>query len=194
MGPVLAARWERKEATMILVAYASKHGATREIAERIADTLRAAGQQAEARPVQATGDLAGYDALVVGSAAYAGHWLKEASEFLRRNRTILAGRPVWLFSSGPLGTKATDAKGQDLRVAAEPKEIAELRQTLEPRDHHVFFGALDPGKLSFAERSLRKLPAARAMLPEGDFRDWAEIETWASGIAHELAEAPTSRR
>src|SRR6266536_3594454 len=42
----------------------------------------------------------------------------------------------------------------------------------------VFFGALDPGKLSFAERSLRKLPAARAMLPEGDFRDWAEIETW----------------
>jgi menaquinone-dependent protoporphyrinogen oxidase len=178
---------------MILVAYASKHGATREIAERIADTLRAAGQQVEARPVQAAGDLAGYDALVIGSAAYAGHWLKEASEFLRRNRTILAGRPVWLFSSGPLGTKATDAKGQDLRVAAEPKEIAELRQTLEPRDHRVFFGALDPGKLSFAERSLRKLPAARAMLPEGDFRDWTEIKTWASGIAHELTEAPTSR-
>jgi hypothetical protein len=58
-----------------------------------------------------------------------------------------------------------------------------------PRGHHVFFGALDPRKLTFAERSLRKLPAARAALPEGDFRDWPEIDDWAAGIARELANA-----
>jgi menaquinone-dependent protoporphyrinogen oxidase len=177
---------------MILVAYASKHGATRAIAERIADRLRAAGQQAEARPVRAAGELAGYDAVVVGSATYAGHWLKEAAEFVRRNRAVLATRPVWLFSSGPLGTQATDAKGQDLRVAAEPKEVAEFREAIGPRDHHVFFGVLDPGKLGFAERALRKLPAGRALLPEGDFRDWQEIEAWAESIAHNLDQAPTT--
>jgi hypothetical protein len=43
--------------------------------------------------------------------------------------------------------------------------------------------ALDPGKLSVAERSLRRLPAVRAALPEGDIRDWAEIEEWARAIA-----------
>jgi menaquinone-dependent protoporphyrinogen oxidase len=177
---------------MILVAYASKHGATREIAERIADTLGAAGQHAQARPVRAAGELAGYDAVVAGSATYTGHWLKEAAEFVRRNRAVLATRPVWLFSSGPLGTQATDAKGQDLRVAAEPKEVAEFRAAIGPRDHRVFFGALDPGKLSFAERSLRRLPAARAVLPEGDFRDWAEIDAWAGSIAHNLDQAPTT--
>src|SRR6266496_2845499 len=181
-----------KEAAMILVAYASKHGATQQIAERIAEKLRAAGLEAEAQPVQAPVDLAGYDAFVIGSAAYSMHWLKEASEFVRRNRALLAGRPVWLFSSGPLGTESTDAKGRDLRIAAEPKEVAEFRDAVGPRDHHVFFGALDPRKLSFAERSLRRLPAARALLPEGDFRDWTEVEDWATGIAREMAQVLTS--
>jgi menaquinone-dependent protoporphyrinogen oxidase len=31
-----------------------------------------------------------------------------------------------------------------------------------------------------------KLPAARAALPEGDFRDWKDIEAWTSSIAQAL--------
>lgn len=178
----------------MLVAYASKHGSTQGIAERIAEKLTAVGQKAVASPVKAVGDLAGIDAFVVGSAAYHGHWQKEAAEFVRGNRAVLADRPVWLFSSGPLGTEATDAKGRDLREAAEPKEIAEFREAIRPRDHRVFFGALDPATLTFAERTIRKLPAARAMLPEGDFPDWAEIEAWAEGIAHEMSELHASGR
>src|SRR5664280_3611589 len=115
------------------VVYASKHGATQGIAERIATKLGEAGQEAEARPVEAVDDLMGYEAFVVGSAVYAGHWQKEASAFVQRNRTVLASRPVWLFSSGPLGTEATDAKGRDLTVAAEPKEIAEFEGAIGPK-------------------------------------------------------------
>ena len=96
---------------------------------------------------------------------------------------------MWLFSSGPLGTEPADAKGRDLRTVTVPKEIPEFTQALHPRGHHVFFGALDPAKLTFAERSLRKLPSARAALPEGDFRDWPDIDDWAAGIARELATA-----
>lgn len=174
----------------ILVAYASKHGATQGIAERIAATLRAAGRAAEARPVGSVGDPAGYDAIVLGSAAYLGAWLPEATAFARRHQAILADRPVWLFSSGPLGTATTDAQGRDLRVAAEPNEIAELRASLQPRDHRVFFGALDRRALGFTGRLLRLLPAGRALLPEGDFRDWSEIEAWAGQIAADLARQP----
>jgi len=170
----------------ILVAYSSKHGATREIAERIAENLREAGQDADARPVQEAGDLDDYQGFVVGSAAYMGHWLKDAAGFVRSNQDLLAQRPVWLFTSGPLGTETTDAKGVDLHTAAEPKELPELREVIHPREHCVFFGVLDPGKLSFAERSLRKLPAARGTLPEGDFRDWDEIQQWAYQIAKEM--------
>ena len=178
----------------ILVAYASKHGATRQLAERIGETLRAAGRDAAVRPVEAAGDPAGYDAFVIGSAVYLGSWRKEATAFVRRHRAVLANRPVWLFSSGPLGTATTDAQGRDLREAAAPKELAELTQAITPRDHRVFFGALDRTRLGFPERLLRMLPAGRELLLEGDFRDWADVETWARGIARDLAPVPAGGR
>jgi menaquinone-dependent protoporphyrinogen oxidase len=163
----------------VLVVYGSKHGSTRGIAEDIAETLRAAGQQAVARPLEAAGDLTGYDAFVVGSAVYAGRWTPEATEFVGRHHAVLASRPVWLFSSGPIGAMATKHE------PVEPKGIGALRRAINPRDHRVFFGAwdrskLDGSKLRFVERMVAK------RLPQGDFRNWEAIETWAAGIAQAL--------
>lgn len=176
----------------VLVAYASKHGSTEGIAERIAERLGAAGLEADLRPMKAARDTSGYGAFVIGSAAYLGHWQKDAIEFVRRNHAVLADRPVWLFSSGPLGSEATDAQGRDLRVTARPKEAAEFEEAIHPRDHRVFFGALKPDRLGLADRLVRTLPAGRALLPEGDFRDWSEIESWAEDIAQALAAMPAS--
>ena len=174
----------------ILVAYSSKHGATLGIAERIADGLSVAGHDADARAAAGVRDAADYDAYVIGSAAYLGHWQKDAANFLRRNASLLAAHPTWLFSSGPLGSQQADAQGRDPRVAAEPKEIPEFRELISPRDHRVFFGALDPGALGLRDRVIRTLPAGRALLPEGDFRDWQEIDGWVEDIAAELAHLP----
>jgi menaquinone-dependent protoporphyrinogen oxidase len=111
------------------------------------------------------------------------HWLKEATEFVMRNRAVLASHPVWLFSSGPLGTETTDAQGRDVLVTAEPKEIGEFKVAINPRDHQVFFGGLDASKLTFGHRMVRKMPAARTLFPEGDFRNWNDIGAWAISIA-----------
>ena len=89
----------------VLVAYASKHGSTQGIAERITEKLRQLGKEVEAQPMDAVEDTGSYEAFVIGSAIYFGSWLKEATEWVRRNKAILAGRPVWLFSSGPLGAR-----------------------------------------------------------------------------------------
>ena len=172
----------------ILVAYASMHGATEGIAERIAARLKAAGCQVEVQPVQTAGDLAVYDAFVIGSALYMFHWMKAASKFVRRNRVILASRPVWLFSSGPVGTETEDKEGRDLRAVSGPKELPELMQALNPRDHRVFFGAVDHTKLG---KGLVERMSAK-WLPEGDFRDWQEIDAWAAAIADELTPARPS--
>ncbi len=94
----------------ILIVYASKHGSTQGIAERIAEKFRQLGKEAEARPVEAIEDPGSYEALVIGSAIYYGSWLQEATEWVRRNRAVLAERPVWLFSVGPLGTEVQDAE------------------------------------------------------------------------------------
>ncbi len=174
----------------VLVAYASKYGATREIAERLANRLQAAGLETEVHPVTTASDISGYGAFVIGSAAYLSHWLNDATAYVRGNGATLASHPTWLFGSGPLGTEPIDAQGRDLRLAAEPREFAEFKETIKPIGTRVFFGALDPGGLGFRDRAMRALPAGRALLPEGDFRDWPDIDAWAAGIAVELTAAP----
>ncbi len=175
----------------ILVAYASRHGATRGIAERIAQTLERNGLEVALRPVERVGPVDEYDAFVIGGAAYFFHWMKEATSLVRRHRSFLASRPVWLFSSGPLGTEIVDAEGHDALEASTPREFAELAAAIHPRDQRVFFGAYDPDAkaIGFMERLTRMMPAAREALPAGDFRDWREIEVWADGIASELGVA-----
>ena len=172
----------------VLVAYASRHGATKGIAEHVAETLQMAGIDADLEPASSVRSLAGYDAFVIGSAAYMFHWMKEAAELVRHNRAVLAKKPVWLFSSGPLGTEPLDEKGRDQKVTAVPKEIPALSAAVNARDHRVFFGAYERHRkpIGLGERLVSIMPAARDALPEGDFRDWPEIEAWASGIASDL--------
>ncbi|NYD42187.1 flavodoxin domain-containing protein [Nocardioides panaciterrulae] len=170
----------------VLVAYGSRYGATRAIAERLGETLRAAGLDADVREATARLDARPYDAFVVGSAAYRGSWLRGPVEFVRRHADLLAERPVWLFSSGPLGHARRDDRGRDLLELTRPAEFVELRDTLAPQDLRVFYGALEPGRLRPLDRLIRRLPSGRRWLPAGDFRDWEEIDAWARGIADRL--------
>jgi len=174
----------------ILVSYASKYGSTQGIAERIGATLKAEGLEVDVMPMTSADDLSGYDAFVIGSAAYIGSWLKEARQFVLRNREVLMAKPVWLFSSGPIGTATVDKQGRDVLVASEPKEFAELEQSLRPRGRHVFFGALDRKKLRGVHRFFTWSPASEKL--EGDFRDWSQIDEWARSIVHELVAIPTA--
>ena len=172
----------------ILVAYASKHGSTKGIAERIAKRLTAAGLAAEALPVESVRSVEGYDAVVLGSALYMFHWLKDATAFASQNRRALSARPVWLFSSGPFGPEPLDKKGNKKLEVSGPRELDQLRAMLNPRDHRVFWGAWSRSNkpIGFWERMVNVMPAGRASMPDADFRDWPNIETWADGIAAKL--------
>ena len=160
----------------ILVTYASRHGATQMIATVVGHTLEGYQHTVDIRPVEDVGGVAEYDAVLVGSAVYRGRWLPVATGFIRRNADVLAGRPVWLFASGPLGAKhAVRAKEPSGRVGA-----------VVPRGQVVFPGALDPAELTVRERTLRWTPAGRATLPAGDYRDWDEIRAWAGSVGETL--------
>ncbi|HEU4673510.1 MAG TPA: flavodoxin domain-containing protein [Candidatus Limnocylindrales bacterium] len=175
----------------VLVAYASRHGATRGIAERIGQVLSDRGLDVMVRPVGEAAPAGGYDAFVVGSGAYMGRWLKEAARFVLTHRDVLSTRPVWLFSSGPIGDEKVDKHGQDVLVAAEPIDFRELAGAVHPRGTKVFFGAFDPEAepVGLAERFGRpfmRMPAAKAAMPAGDFRDWPAIDAWANEVASGL--------
>jgi menaquinone-dependent protoporphyrinogen oxidase len=172
----------------VLVAYSSRHGATAGIAKHIATHLTEAGVPAEAVSVDKVTSVAGYDAVVLGASAYIFHWQKAAVRFAREYAEHLATHPLWLFSSGPIGTDLVDKQGVDVFVATRPKEFDELVELLHPVGEKVFFGAYDPTArpIGMSERLIRTMPAARNGLPAGDFRDWPAIEAWAQEVADEL--------
>jgi len=159
----------------VLVSVASRHGATLDIGEAVAESLEMDGIDVVHVGPDDWPPLESFDAFVVGSAVYGGRWLKAGRELVER----LAGsdRPVWLFSSGPVG----DPPKPD----QEPVDIAELAGQVNTRDHRVFAGALDRSKLGIGERLI--VGAVKA--PDGDFRDFSAIKDWAQGIALELGEA-----
>jgi len=172
----------------VLVAYATKYGSTEGIAKRIAAKLAEQGLLVDARRVETVNDVRGYDAFVVGSAVYIGAWLKDAVRFVERNHPVLSTRPLWIFSSGPIGVGTTDTQGRDVRTSAVRKEVVDLTESLAARDHHVFFGALDRSKLRIGDRLITAMPVFPGS--EGDFRDWNEIDDWSEAIAEELSNAP----
>jgi menaquinone-dependent protoporphyrinogen oxidase len=163
----------------VLVVYASKYGATTEIAEKIGDVLRQKGLEVNVSPVGSAGDPASYQAVILGSAAYIGQWRKEAVKFLNANEKSLAGKPVWIFSSGPT------AEGDPIELVKGwrfPEKLKPVIDNIKPRDITVFHGVLDVNKMNFIEKfMINKIKA-----PLGDFRDWDSIMAWAISIADEL--------
>jgi menaquinone-dependent protoporphyrinogen oxidase len=94
--------------TRLLVIYATRHGSTQGVAERICVRLRECGAGAEVRPAEDAEllDIEGYDPVVLGSPVYSQRWLPEADRFVEAHAVELAARPVWLFSVGRTGTRS----------------------------------------------------------------------------------------
>jgi menaquinone-dependent protoporphyrinogen oxidase len=186
--------------TRVQVVYASRHGGSAGIAQRIAEVLRNEGNDVVVADAADRPDAIGFDAYVIGAGVQIGSWHKEGTEFLERNQATLATRPVWLFSSGPLpGLSMTKETEDRLELALGPQEgpgsggrkrIEALSAAIHPREHRVFYGAYDPKDppMSMQERLVRLMPAAKSVLPTGDFREWDAIEAWAREIAAQLVE------
>jgi menaquinone-dependent protoporphyrinogen oxidase len=158
----------------ILVTAASKYGSTGEIAQAIGEVLTERGLETTVAPPEEVVSVEEYDAVVLGSAVYAGRWQREAKELVERAKDVLTTRPVWLFSSGPIGDPP--------KPEEDPVDVADLMETTKAREHRVFPGKLVKRQLSFPEKAI--VLALRA--PEGDFRDWDAIRSWASKVADAL--------
>ena len=149
----------------VLVAYASRAGSTREVGNRVADRLDAAGICVDVRPADAVTDLDLYDGVVLGSALYMGRLHADARRFLRRHRKRLAQIPFAMFAMGLLTLDEDDVRGSRAQLEAALKKVPDVQPMLDG----IFGGVVDPAKLRF--------PFNR--MPASDARDWTAIEEWA---------------
>ena len=158
----------------VLVAVASRHGSTREIGDAVAEVLAESGFEVQVRDPDDVERLDDFEAVVLGSAVYVGRWAASARALVDRCAPGLTDRPVWLFSSGPVGyPPAPDS---------DPEEVENLLARLHARGHRSFPGRLDNGGLGLAERAAVALLQAE----QGDFRVWPDVADWAHSIASEL--------
>ena len=169
----------------VLVAAASRHGATAEIAERIAGHLTERGLSVETTTLPAAdGEIARYDAFVIGSAIYLGKWLKDATRFLEGHSAELDAHPTWLFASGSI---VGDPPAGDDPKAMRASLAEDLIASTHAREHKLFGGKLDNSKLGICER----VPVRMAHGREGDWRDWQQVDAWADSIATALLDGET---
>ncbi len=174
--------------SQVLVAYATRYGSTREVAETTADSPRERGLAVDVRAARDVGNLEGYRAIVLGAPLYIGKLLKEAHSFLSEHRAALTRLPVTVFALGPVGSGEQGIGEQEL-IQGRTELAPELAKApwLQPISVEVFGGKYDPTKLRFLDRIAAVLPGTplRGRLAS-DVRDWAAIKAWAGDLAAKL--------
>lgn len=158
-----------------LIAYATRSGSTREVAEEMAAALRSEGLPVDCQPLRSTRTVAGYRVVVIGAPLYMFKWHRDAFAFLSRHRQALENLPVAVFALGPFH----DEQKEWVEVRALfDRELAKL-PWFAPSARAVFGGKFDPATLRFP---MNLIPALKKM-PASDIRNWEEIRTWALGLA-----------
>jgi menaquinone-dependent protoporphyrinogen oxidase len=157
----------------VLVAYATKHGSTGEVAEAVATGLGKDGFDVDLLPARAIRGLAGYDAVVIGAALYMGRVHADARRLLSRLRDEPAGLPLALFALGPRTAATADIEASRRQLDATLAKLPELK----PVAIGVFGGAVDPTRLRFP---FNRMPAT-------DARDWEAIGAWTAELGSLLA-------
>ena len=163
----------------ILVAYASRAGSTAEVAETIGQVLRERGAVVDVRPVKDVHDIGGYQAVVLGSAVWAGRPLPEAVKFATVQQRALADLPVAYFILCERLQNNTPDNREIVRGYVEP-----LRQLKEPLSVGLFAGKRD---LSQTNPVVRWLLQKLFKITEGDWREWELIRAWAADLVPRLA-------
>ena len=159
----------------ILVTFASKHGATAEIAFHIGAVFKEYGFHVVVGAIGEVNHVASYDVIVIGSALYRQQWMPAAAQFLSTRVDILSQKHVWLFCSGPTGKGIAQEMFGGFRFS---EELQPYVQMINPRGVAIFHGKLDLADLTLAELQIVKNYGGEL----GDFRNWDEITAWAEGI------------
>jgi len=190
-----------------LLVYATKHGSTQEVADAVAEELRAAFAEVDVHEAASAPSPAGYDAVVVGGPMIMG-WHKAARKYLKRHTSQLSDVPFALFvTAASLTEDGVDAV-QGMPIAKDPWLVKKPRNAdkltrkeryalpshyvgdilkdcapARPRNVAVFAGSLDLTTMNILEKLFVLLIVGAT---PGDGRHYEFIHEWAAGLGDAL--------
>ena len=178
----------------VLVVYGTRWGGTREVAERIGDTLRGDKHLVEVVEAKTDPQVNGFDLVIIGSGIRADSWTKSALSFLEKNAKLLRCKKTALFVSCQMADRENEARDK-----AKQKYLLEISEKfgLKPISHGFFGGFLDFSKshgllvdiiVRVNRRNLKKNGLDTSKIY--DTRDWIKIAAWTHEV---VALAPESR-
>ena len=177
---------EEEMSSSVLVAYSTRYGSTREVAERITRVLRRGGADVHLEDARKVRALDGHSAVIVGAPIYMGNLGGGTRAFLTRHRKALEHRPFALFAVGPIGESP-----------ANPDQLMSIlaaHQWPKPGEVALFGGRFDPSHLNFFDRVVTGTPASPLHgVSASDARDWDAVEAWAHRVGQLLPGKQASR-
>jgi len=163
----------------ILVAFASRSGATKGVAETIGNSLAEKGLAVDICSMQDVKDISSYRAIIAGSAIQAGKWLPEATEFVKKYQKELSGKP---FAAFLVCMTLAMPKGEAYRKHVS-SWLEPVRNMVKPVHEGLFAGTLDISKVpGLGDRIKFRLSVLFGFWKEGDHRNWEEIRKWAEEL------------
>lgn len=198
----------------ILVAYSTKCESSGDVAEAIGKALREGGAMVDVYPVRDVTEMSPYGSVIVGGPILYGMWHSQAVNFLKRRQEALSRIPVAYFITCLELTKVSEERERDVAIYLDPSlgrpprvkgKLSFFEKThllsgfldpvlkkvpqVKPFSVGVFRGKLDYSELDFISSLVMKfiwLIYKRA--PEGDFRNWEAIQSWAASLWPAFAE------
>jgi len=157
----------------IIVAYVSKTGTTREIADRIGTVLEAESHQVQVVPLSGVDDFSGFDLIILGSPINGMRFLPEFLAFLGLHAADLAKKRVALFAVSYLHDY-----GRKMWTKLIERETSRTAASVGTQIMEIFGGRLaskPAGGMAFMFGTPKN--------PQLDRRDWQAIEAWARKIS-----------
>lgn len=177
--------------TSALIAYSTRSGSTREVAEAMGVSIREMGLPTHVMPMEEVVSLAGRALVILGAPLYMGKFPKEFHRFVAVHRDVLETLRPWFFVLGPTRTDPKDFEAARMQALKQLGRYPWLR----PIDLRIFGGRWNVKNLPFPFSLARHLPGRPLeKMPPADIRDWAAIEKWTASIGQQAIRPPDRER